>query len=188
MALIPYLYAAYKNYETTGTPPFRALVLDYPDDKNAAALDDQMLVGDALLAYAFLNPRRDGVPRKVWLPAGSAWFDYNTGERHEDGRFVTVRFTPEKIPAFVKEGTLLPLAAPVGHIDAGTVFDLTVRIYGDRPVECILIEDDGETLDYKTGAQTCLILKWTPETGGTLTREGGYPDRRHRVAEWARAD
>lgn len=48
-ALIPYLYTAYYNYYRQGTPPVRPLVADYPEDVESQLVDDQWLLGEALL-------------------------------------------------------------------------------------------------------------------------------------------
>jgi alpha-D-xyloside xylohydrolase len=48
---------------------------------------------------------------------------------------------------------LLPLALPVEHISADTVFDLTVYRFGLQPTNFILYEDDGESNAFATGKQ-----------------------------------
>jgi len=45
MQLVPYLYSAFVRYNETGVPPFRAMVIDYPDDPKTWALDNQYLMG-----------------------------------------------------------------------------------------------------------------------------------------------
>ena len=175
MRLIPYLYSAYKQYEMTGLPPFRALILDYPQDTKCTAIDDQMMIGDSLLGYVFLNGARS---RNVYLPAG-IWYDFNTGERYEGGASFPVKFEPTQIPAFVKGNSILPLAEPVQSISRQTVFQLTCHIFGDEPTDFVLYEDDGETFDYKTGAQNRCILKWNKEGGATLHRDGSFPEKRY---------
>jgi len=49
MRLIPYLHAAFVRYHREGLPPFRALVMDYPEDPGTFAVDDQYLAGESLL-------------------------------------------------------------------------------------------------------------------------------------------
>ena len=64
------------------------------------------------------------------------------------------------MPVYVKDNSLLPLAAPVEHIAPETCFNLTVNVYGDKPAPFTLYDDDGVSYDFEQGAQTtrsCLI-------------------------------
>lgn len=180
MSLVPYLYAAYQRYQAEGLPPFRALALDYPDDAACADIDDEMMIGDSLLGYVFLDK---AAPREVYLPKGN-WYDYNTGKKYAGGTTVPVKFAAAQLPLFVKEGAILPLAKPVDHIDRDTVFDLTCRIYGDAPAPAVLCEDDGETLDYRKGLQNRVTLAWDKATGGKVSREGQFPGKRYTITAW----
>jgi len=49
MALIPYIYTAFYKYYNTGISPVRPLVADYPKDINTHLIDDQWMLGDAIL-------------------------------------------------------------------------------------------------------------------------------------------
>jgi alpha-D-xyloside xylohydrolase len=178
--LIPYLYAAFKQYESEGLPPFRALALDYPDDPKCAAIDDQMLVGNALMGYVFLN---EATQRTVYLPKGN-WYDYNTGKKYTGGRVLNVRFDPVKLPLLVKEGSILPLANPVSFIDRETVFDVTCRVYGEHAAKTLLYEDDGETFDFKKGVQNRIALTWTQAEGGKIKRDDRFDGPRYNVIDW----
>ena len=68
MQLVPYLTAAFQQYAEDGTPPFRALVLDAPEDKRLYTVDDQYMIGDRMM----VAPLFAGEPsRKVVIPQGS---------------------------------------------------------------------------------------------------------------------
>lgn len=135
MSFLPYLYTAFYDYHTEGKPPVRALVCDYPD---ADGISDEYLFGDLLVAP--IAPEQDG--REVWLPDG-VWYGFFDGRRYEGG---VHSVSTNDIPLYVKEGTLLPLADPVSHVDPDTVFDITLLPFGDcSDAVCRLIEDDGMT-------------------------------------------
>ena len=78
MRLVPYLYSAFVRYHRQGLPPFRALVMDYPDDPAIWAVDDQFLMGESLL-IAPLTPEE--TKRSIYLPEGG-WFNFWSGELH----------------------------------------------------------------------------------------------------------
>ncbi len=155
MRLLPYLYAAYGEYRYTGVPPTRALVMDYPQDAAAGAVEDQYMFGPSLMvAPLFAGQTR----RSVYLPKGD-WYDFWTGAKYAGGRNIDIEKPVEQIPVFVKSGTLLPLAEPVEYVAPTTEFALTVRVYGAKPKPFVLYEDDGVTFDFEKGVQNRVTLK-----------------------------
>ncbi len=180
MSFIPYLYTAFTEYHSTGKPPLRALVLDWPDDPNVRQIDDQYMYGDSMLvAPIFAGESR----RQVYLPAGD-WYDFWTHTRLGGGTTIEVTNGLEQIPLFVKGGTLLPLAEPVESIQPGTCLDITVNVVGDKPTDFTLYEDDGVTTAYAKGEQNQIQLH-SGGDGHSAVRSGNYhgPDR-YKIANW----
>jgi alpha-D-xyloside xylohydrolase len=97
MKLVPYLKAAFEKYQKDGTPPFRALALDWPDDP-VAKVDDAWMVGEGML----VAPLFAGEPgRTVTLPPGT-WFDYWSGKPAAG----TLEIGADaRIPVFIKAGS-----------------------------------------------------------------------------------
>lgn len=179
-SLIPYLYSAYADYHYRGVPPTRALVMDYPDDPTVWKLDDQYMLGRSLLVAPLFTGQKS---RNVYLPKGD-WYDFWTSEKHTGGRKLEVSQPFERIPVFVMGNTLLPLAEPVEHVAADTRFEITVRVFGDKPEDFVLYEDDGVTFDFERGRQNRLVLKWDGETG-SVRKTGDFdgPDR-YLINKW----
>lgn len=180
MSFIPYLYSAFNEYHTTGKPPIRALVLDWPNDPKTRSIDDEFMFGDSVLAAPMFAGETN---RAVYLPAGD-WFDFWTHTKISGGKIITVTNGVEQIPLFVKNGTLLPLAAPVEFIKPDTCFDLTVNVVGDKPADFVLYEDDGVTGDYLKGAQNQIHLHADGDKHSVL-HSGDYhgPDR-YQITGW----
>lgn len=181
MSLIPYLYSAFNDYRQTGLPVVRALVLDYPADAKTAAIDDQFMFGPSLMVAPMIDGQKS---RAVYLPTGD-WYDFFTGEKLAGGREIQVAKSLDELPMYVKANTLLPLAVPMNHVSADTVFEINVRVYGDHPADAVLYEDDGETYDFEKGAQSRLTLSYSNGTGSSK-REGGYKPVRYRIDSWER--
>jgi len=180
MRLLPYLYAAYGAYRDTGLPPTRALVLDYPEDEATWKVDDEYLLGPALLVAPLFTGQGQ---RAVYLPAGD-WYDFWTGKKYAGGRSLEIAKPAEQIPVFVKGGTLLPLAEPVEYVQPETEFALTVRVYGAGSKPCILYEDDGTSFDFEKGRQNRLTLTWDGQAG-QVQKAGGYAGpSRYKVSRW----
>jgi alpha-D-xyloside xylohydrolase len=126
MSLLPYLHAAFAEYQSSGMPPFRALLMDYPDDPVLADVDDEYMIGDRLL----VAPLFAGEPeRKIVLPLGQ-WQDFWTGEL-VSGRTHTVPATMPNIPLYVKAGSLVPWAEIAPHTQSPKSRQIAVRVYGD---------------------------------------------------------
>lgn len=179
MRLLPYFYAAFIRYHETGLAPFRALVMDYPDDPQTWTIDNQYLAGESLLVAPVVAGEKD---RDVYLPAGE-WFDFWTGERH--GGKQKLRVTPplERIPVYVKTGTLLPLAEGGQHADDPDCWRIRVRAYGSSPAPVTLIEDDGGTAPRFTRVQ----LSWDiSQPAGTMLRFGPALKQQYQVLGWER--
>lgn len=140
MRLLPYLHAAFVRYHRHGTPPFRALVVDWPDDPESWAVDDQYLMGEAFLVAPLFTGQRE---RTVYLPGGD-WYDFWTGRRYPAGRHV-VTADLDTIPLFVRDGTAVPLAEPAPF--AQPDMPLHVTAYGPNAPDTVTVyQDDGTTV------------------------------------------
>ena len=122
--LYPYLVAAQEDYRRRGLPLMRHLMLRYPADPQAAAADDQFLLGPDLLAAPVVTP--GAVERSVYLPRGR-WVDLWRSAEYVEGsgglrlgdaavrrgsRQVTLPAPLEELPLLVRAGAVLPLLPP----------------------------------------------------------------------------
>lgn len=184
MSLIPYLYTAFAAYRHDGVPPFRALVLDYPDDVNVYGLDDAFMMGEALLVAPVLAGHEG---RKVYLPHGM-WYCFWTNAVYEGGRWHELRVPLEQIPMFVKENVLLPLAEPVDYVMETTCFRMHVRSYGNASCSFELIEDDAFSLDHERGISNRVMLERDGYGEFHVTRSGAYPGKRYDILSFEGMD
>jgi alpha-D-xyloside xylohydrolase len=184
MSFVPYLYSAFNDYHLKGIPPIRALVLDWPNDPAVREIDDQYMFGASVMVAPLFAGQTE---RSVYLPPGD-WYDFWTHRKYAGSQTITATNQPEQIPLYVKAGTLLPLAAPVEHISADTVFDLTVDRFGPQPADFILYEDDGDSNAFANGKQNQIRLHWDG-AGPSAARTGGYQGPpRFRIVKWQRGD
>ncbi len=177
MQLVPYLYAAYIRYHLEGTPVFRAVVMDYPDDPQAWAADLQYLGGDSLLIAPVVAGETE---RDVYLPEGE-WFDFWTGRKFAGRQHLKVSPPLDQIPVFVKSGTLLPLAQSTLHTEDPDAFTLTARAYGSGDQRCLLYEDNG--LPNATFTEVSVL--WDAgQQAGTIERSGPAVTPSYTVKQW----
>lgn len=138
MQLLPYIHAAFVRYHQEGVPPFRALVVDYPDDEQTYDLRGQYLIGESLMA-APTTAGKNSID--VYFPEGE-WYDFFTGERYEGRQKHHIEVPLERTPLFVKGGTMLPLARITQHTEDAESRILDLCIYGDDPAPVTLYTDD----------------------------------------------
>lgn len=179
MRLIPYLYAAFARYHFEGVPPFRSMILDFPDDKEVWKIEDQYMMGDDLMCAPFLNGVSE---RDVYFPEGE-WFDFNSRKKYEGGKRYHIQMSLDEIPLFVKSGTILPLADPVEYITPKTVFNVSCLVFGDPVKSTVLFEDDGETFNFEKGSFNSVELSWNNHKG-KVVRHGNQKRQLYKITNW----
>ncbi|HEV2136036.1 MAG TPA: TIM-barrel domain-containing protein [Terracidiphilus sp.] len=159
MRLVPYLTAAFDRYANDGTPPFRALVLDTPNDQRLHSVDDQYLVGDRMM----VAPLFAGEPqRKIVIPEGE-WHNFWTGERVQGSTDFSIPASSDRIPVYVKAGSIFPWANVGQHAGASETRRITARVYGDG------------SLPFTLGSgNNTLRLTWKDNSGATEGAVGKY--------------
>ena len=173
MSLLPYLYSAFVEYWKTGKPPIRALVLDYPEDIKTRMIDDEYLFGDSLLVCPLTY--EEGIHRKVYLPNGN-WYNFFNGKMIKGGQIIEVYADYNEIPVFVKEGAIIPIAAPVPYVNKNTIFQMEVKIWGEADGVYVLYDDDFETFDFEKDQNRVLIEKH-PGTELVIKQDRGKASR-----------
>ncbi|RIK96943.1 MAG: alpha-glucosidase [Proteobacteria bacterium] len=176
MRLLPYLYGLFCEAEASGAPIWRPLFWHHPGDARAAAIDDQFLVGRDLLVAPVLE--RGASVRDVYLPSG-IWTALDDDARYVGPRTVRVAAPLERIPVFVRGGSVLPTRSPVRHVGETPDEPLVLEVYpgGDATLE--LVEDDGESIAYRRGEEARTPVRLRGRASGRLRlevgpREGGF--------------
>jgi len=179
MSLVPYLYSAFHDYATKGTPPFRPLVMDYSDDKEVHSIDDQYMMGKNVMA-APLHGR--GNKRKVYFPEG-VWYNFYSHQKYQGGQSYEIETAYNQLPIYVKENSIIPLAEPLQHIGEDYRFDISCHVFGDKPDSFMLVEDDGVSYDYEQN-QLNLIHLSVEKGKGKMKRTGNYKTKHYRIKDW----
>ena len=175
MSLVPYLYSAFMDYHTKGTPPVRALVMDYPNDPAVYSVSDQFLAGDRIMCAPCT---RESEAREIYFPVGDDWADFYTGKVYRGGSTEKLSYPVGTLPIFVRNNSLLPLAMPRDNILPDTVFEVQIREYGNGERGFTLYEDDGISFDYEKGLQnTVTVSKRNGEP--VIERQGRYTGVRY---------
>jgi len=174
--LMPYTYSlAYASYQT-GAPYMRALFMDFPNDPNVANIPDEYMFGPAFLVAPVTE--QGATSRKVYLPAGSDWYNYWTNERLKGGQTIVANAPIDTLPLFVRAGSIVPLGSEILSTNDKQAI-ASVRVYPGANASFTLFSDDGNTYAYEKGVSSITKLSWDDATH-KLKHEG--------VAAWDAPD
>ncbi len=173
--LLPYIYTIAANtYYHSGTM-MRGLVMDFPNDKKARDINDEYMFGPAFLVAPVTEYKAR--TRAVYLPAGVRWYDFQTGKVYDGGQTVTVPAPLNRLPLFVREGSIIPTGPRLQYTGQKPETPITLTVYTGKDGHFDIYEDDGTSNDYQKGAFSRIPITWSEATG-TLTigdRQGSFP-------------
>ncbi|MGB0524948.1 MAG: glycoside hydrolase family 31 protein [Flammeovirgaceae bacterium] len=147
--LLPYIYTAFWQYATVGTPMIRSLAFLDSDDKQTFYREEEFAFGENLLVCPMTLPGQD--KRLMYLPEGE-WFNYWSDELVEGKEEIEVDAPIDVIPIFVRPGAVLPFAPSMQYVGEKVIEQLTLHVYyieGEHV--STLYEDEGEGYGYQEG-------------------------------------
>ena len=112
-----------------------------------------------------------------YLPKGAKWYDFWTNKQYNGGQRVTIETTFDRVPMFVRAGSILPLGPEMQYVGEKAWDNLELRIYPGADGCFLLYEDEGDNYNYEKGAYSTIAFQWNDRTR-TLTiadRQGSYP-------------
>ncbi|GGA03526.1 TIM-barrel domain-containing protein [Dyella caseinilytica] len=156
-SLIPYTYALGKHTYDSGAPFMRGLFMDFPDDPNVATIGDEYMFGPAFLVAPVTD---QGVEhRKVYLPAGSDWYNFWTNEKFTGGQTIDVSAPIDTIPLFVRAGSIIPMGEQIPSTATPQKL-ASIRVYPGKDADFVLYDDDGVSYNYEHGSGKSTRLHW----------------------------
>jgi len=188
-SLLPYIYSTAWGVTDHSGSIMRALFMDFAADKNTHKITDEYLFGNFILVAPVVNPMYvskvndknsedySTVKNKpVYLPKGSDWFDFWTGEKQKGGQTIQKATPIDIIPLYVKAGSILPWGPKVQYAAEKNWDNLEIRIYPGANGEFTLYEDENDNYNYEKGQNSTIIMKWNDQSK-TLTfgnRKGSF--------------
>jgi alpha-D-xyloside xylohydrolase len=172
--LLPYIYSqAWQVTNHHGTL-MRPLVMDWRDDVEAQNTGDEYLFGPAILVSPVTT--QGATSRPVYLPK-AIWYDFWTGERLEGGRRIQADAPLERLPLFVRAGSIVPMGPRMEWSTEKPADPIELRIYPGADGDFTLYEDENDGYNYSKGAHATMALHWD-DGAKSLTlgvREGSFP-------------
>ncbi|RKF35783.1 glycoside hydrolase family 31 protein [Paraburkholderia fungorum] len=151
--LIPYLYELLWQSHSAYEPVLRPLFAEFPHDPRCLADGDDMMLGSSMLVAPVVEA--DQSTRDVYLPAGTRWASYWSGEVFEGGQTVNLPAPFERPVTLLREGSVIPLNIAEQHFGRPADERAFIAVpHTGTGVACGgCVEDDGESEAWRTGAQ-----------------------------------
>jgi alpha-D-xyloside xylohydrolase len=176
-SLLPYIYSTSWDVTAHQSTMMRALVMDFPKDRNALDLNNEYMFGKSLLVCPVTQPMYvDSVVRgkdtvqvtsfanvkstAIYLPAGASWYNFWTGATLAGGQTVQTATPIDVITLYVKAGSILPIGPRVQYATERSWDSLEIRVYAGADGEFTLYEDENDNYDYEKGIYSTITFKW----------------------------
>lgn len=153
----------------------RAMVMDFGSEAAVRSIGDQYMFGPSILvAPVYEYKARD---RKVYFPSVCGWYDFYSGQFIPGGRYLDVSAPYERMPLFIREGSIIPFGPEIEYTSQKPADPVTLFVYTGRNASFTLYEDEGVNYGYERGECTFIPFNYD-EASGELTigeRQGQYP-------------
>jgi alpha-glucosidase len=149
--LIPYFYDLLWKYHRLFEPVIRPTFYEFPEDPRCFEENDDMLLGPNLLVAAAVEPGLR--QRRVYLPAGSGWYDYWSGDYYAGGQTIDLPAPFDRPPLLARAACAIALNLAEQHFNR-PADERGFAVFPDRSgrgfaADCF--EDDGESESYREG-------------------------------------
>jgi alpha-D-xyloside xylohydrolase len=115
--------------------------------------------------------------RPVYLPAGTQWVDFWTGQTLPGGQTITADAPIDKIPLLVRAGSIIPMGPFIQYAAEKPADPLELRIYPGADGSFTLYEDENDNYNYEKGVHATIAFHWD-DASRRLTiddRKGSFP-------------
>ena len=155
--LMPYLYSMAGWVHLKDYTMMRGLMMDFNGDRNVCDIKDQWMFGPALMACPVSTYKARN--RSVYFPKQSGWYDLYTGEKvieagdvsHLSSRTLIVDAPYDRIPVFVREGSIIPFGPEIQYCDEKPADLINLYVYAGKDGQFQLYEDEGTNYNYEKG-------------------------------------
>ena len=112
-----------------------------------------------------------------YLPKGVLWYDFWTNKTYKGGQTVTLQTSLDRVPMFVRAGSILPLGPEMQYVGEKAWDHLEIRIYPGADGSFTLYEDEGDNYNYEKGVYATIPFSWNDKTSSLTvgSRQGSYP-------------
>jgi alpha-D-xyloside xylohydrolase len=161
--LMPYIYSLAGKTHFEDYTIMRALVMDFNGDAQVKSIGDQYMFGPSLMVAPVYQYKARN--REVYLPKANGWYDLYSGKYTEGGQKINVDAPYERMPLFVKEGSIVPFGPEIQYAGEKQPDVITLYVYTGKDAEFILYEDEGINYNYEKGAFSTIRINYNEQSG-----------------------
>ncbi|MBO9567180.1 MAG: DUF5110 domain-containing protein, partial [Niastella sp.] len=168
----PYIYTTAADTWFKDGTIMRGLVQDFQADRKVWNINDQYMFGPAFLVAPVTEFKARS--RKVYLPAGADWYDFNSGAFLTGGQQIEAAAPYARMPLFVRAGSIVPTGPAIQHTGEEPDGPIVLQVFTGADGTYSLYEDDGTSEGYRKGEFARIAIQWN-DAARTLTigkREG----------------
>jgi len=172
--LLPYIYSEAWQITKNGSTMMRPLIMDFNEDTAALNQPYEFMFGNSILVAPITEPTVE--KWNVYLPKFSDWYDFWTNKKFAGGQEIITDASIDKIPLFVKAGSIIPFGPDVQYTTEKKWDNLEIRIYAGADGKYVLYEDENDNYNYEKGFYSLIHFEWD-DTKKELTisdREGSF--------------
>ncbi|MGA9405879.1 MAG: TIM-barrel domain-containing protein [Bacteroidota bacterium] len=165
--LMPYIYSLSWKVTDEAYTILRALAFDFRMDTAIEGIHDQYMFGPAFLVnpvtkqmYSSSGNTSSEKTRRVYLPKGTDWFDFWTGNRLAGGQTIDAPAPIETLPLYVKAGSIVPMGPFLQYATEKPADPIELRVYPGADGEFTLYEDENDTYNYEKGSYATIPIHW----------------------------
>ena len=184
--LMPYIYSLAADVYLDDATMMRSLLFDFKHDPEVRTVKEGFMFGKSLLVYPVMEPmyyEKNSEPIKrdktkmCYLPKGCGWYDFWTNQYYEGGQYVNMETPIDRIPVFVKEGSILPMTEQTMYADEAEGKVLKLLVYTGKDASFRYYEDCGDGYGYEGGeyALTEFVYREDIKSVEQKARGGCYP-------------
>jgi alpha-D-xyloside xylohydrolase len=115
--------------------------------------------------------------RSVYLPAGTQWIDFWTGQTLSGGQSIQADAPIDKMPLLVRAGSIVPMGPFIQYAAEKPADPIELRIYSGADGGFTLYEDENDNYNYEKGVHANIAFHWD-DAKRQLTiddRKGSFP-------------
>ena len=171
--LMPYIYSLAAKVHFDDYTMMRGLAMDYPTDPRVFDIGDQWMFGPALMVCPVSEYKARS--REVFFPQGG-WYDFYSNKYIQGGQALTVDAPYERIPVFVRAGSILPIGPQMQWSDEKPADLIHILVYEGADGQFTLYEDEGTNYNYEKGKYATITFTYD-DTHRQLTiskRKGSF--------------
>ena len=161
-SMMPYIYSLagmtwFKDYTI-----MRPLVMDFTPDTTVNNIGDQYMFGPSLMVSPVY--KYGAREREVYFPQSAGWYDFYTGKFQTGGERKVVDAPYERIPLFVRAGSIIPFGPEIQYSDEKPAAHIKLYVYQGADATFSLYEDENVNYNYEQGKYSVIPMAYNEAT------------------------